>query len=94
GIAEMYRVLGMIFTRKQAWTTAQELFADSLKITEEVSCPLDTAETYRELGEMHRRKGDKKEALRTFQSALKRFRKLGAKRDAEDVERRITGLEA
>jgi len=93
GEAEAQRVLGMIFTRKEQWTAALNLFEDSLALSASCGNPLDTAETYRELGRMHVAKGDRDPARESFTQALDRFRQVGAERDVEETEKLLEELD-
>ncbi|MBI4552056.1 MAG: hypothetical protein HY710_07320, partial [Candidatus Latescibacteria bacterium] len=69
------------------WATAARLLQDSLRLNEEYTNPLGSAETHREIGKLHAAWGHTTEARASFESALSGFRKLGAQTDAAEVER-------
>ena len=61
------------------------LFEESLALSGSCGNPLDTAETYQELGRMYVAKGDWDPAREAFAQALDRFRQVGVERDVEET---------
>ena len=92
GEADVYRLLGRMFTLRRQWTTAARLFQDSLRLNEEYAHPLGAAEAHRDLAKMHADRGHTVEARASFEAALSGFRDLGAQADAAEVEGLIEAL--
>ncbi|MSS72480.1 MAG: tetratricopeptide repeat protein [Candidatus Latescibacteria bacterium] len=92
GEADAYRLLGRAFTQRRQWTTATQLFQDSLRLNEEHKNPLDLAETHRDMGKMYVARGHKAKARASLEAALAGFQKLGAKADVAEAERLIESL--
>lgn len=86
GEADAYRLLGLTFSMRKDWATAAGLFADSIRLNEELNDPLGLAESYRDLGKMHVARGHKQDAKTAFSEALAGFKKIGAQADIAEVE--------
>lgn len=92
GIAETYKVLGQMFTRKQEWATAQGLLEESLRICEEYHNPLGAAETCRSLGLLHHSRDETDSARTSLERARDQFQSLGALHDVESTGELIAAL--
>jgi tetratricopeptide (TPR) repeat protein len=93
GLAEVTKILGIIFTRKEEWSSAEKFFIESMKLNEKYESPLSLAETQFEMGLMCKKKGDIEEALNMFKSAFEGFSTLEAKEDLAKVQAELTELE-
>jgi tetratricopeptide (TPR) repeat protein len=92
GVAEAYKVLGQMFTRKQEWVTAQGLLEESLRICEEYDNPLGVAETCRSLGLLHQTRSETDSARTSLEQARDQFQSLGALHDVETTSELIAAL--
>jgi tetratricopeptide (TPR) repeat protein len=94
GEAEAYRLLGRLFSMRRQWSTAESLFQDSIRLTEEISNPLGTAEAWRDLGKMQAGRGLDSQARDSYDKALAGFTNLGAESDAATVTELISDLQS
>ena len=92
GIAEVYKVLGRLFTRKRDWTTARGLLEESLRLCEEYDNPLGAAEARRELGALYAARNDPDAARRSLEAAREQFEGLGARHDVEATRELLSAL--
>ena len=92
GIAEAYKVLGRLFTRKKEWATAQGLLEEGLKICEQYDDALGYAEILRDLGRLHQEREDPAAAKQSYETALDRFQALGAGHETEVTRSLIDAL--
>lgn len=86
GIAETYKILGRLYTQKQDWATAHGLFSESLRLCQQYQKPLGLAEVERELGNLYLAQNNSEMAREILQSALDRFKTLGAQNDISKTE--------
>jgi tetratricopeptide (TPR) repeat protein len=89
GIADAYKIKGMIHREIKEWDVSEQYFQTSLRINQEIGNALNTAETYFELGLLYkvREKGDK--AAESFQLALEQYAKLQSRQGLEKIEREM-----
>ena len=92
GEADAYRLLGLTFSMRKDWVTAEGLFSDSLRLNEENSNPLGAAEAHRDRGKMLMIRGLKTDAQISLNAALVGFQKLGARADIIKVEKLLHEL--
>ena len=84
--ADAYRLMGRLFTLRGRWHTAESMFRDSLRLSEEYSNPLGAAEAHRDLGKMAAARGQAGQAYEAFEVARNRFQALGAMRDVAEMD--------
>jgi uncharacterized protein HemY len=94
GEAEAYRLLGRLFSMRRQWSTAESLFQDSIRLTEEISNPLGTAEAFRDFGRMQEKRGLATQARSSYDRALSGFQSLGAESDISEVSDLIDNLQS
>jgi tetratricopeptide (TPR) repeat protein len=82
GIAETYKVLGQLYTKKQDWATAQGLLNESLRLCQQYEKPLGIAEVNREIGKLYIAQNKTEMARETLQTAHEQFLQLNAQHDA------------
>lgn len=92
GEADAYRLLGMVFTRREQWTTAEKLFEQSLEINRRFEHRLGEAEAYRDRGRMLVALQTPDQARVDFERALRIFNDVGAVSDVVRVEELIASL--
>jgi len=92
GEAEVYRVLGKIFSRRNDPITSMEMFNLSLDMVKEVGAPLETAETYLAMGLAYERMDYLDDAIRAVEAALPYFEQVQARADREAAEEHLARL--
>ena len=92
-VAEAYKHLGVAYRETGALERAEECFAQSLRLAEQREDVLLVAETLRELGDLHHRKGQYRETVANLNRAHDLFTHLSARRDVTDVDARLRQLE-
>ncbi len=88
GIAECYKVKGMIERELKNWETAESYFRTGLQLNQEVGNILNVGEIFYELAVLHQRLA-KEEAKRDLRLALSHFRKVGAKKNIEKTQQAL-----
>ena len=92
GIAEAYKVLGRLLTRKKEWATAQGLLEEGLRICEEYDDALGRSEIHRDLGNLHAARNDAAAARASYRTALEGFQTLGASYEVEATQAQLDAL--
>lgn len=90
--AETLRILATIERERDRLEHAVRSLEEAWTIAGTSDDVLLSAEVQRELGEVWRRRGDRGKARAAYESALGGFRRLGAARDASEVEVRLGRL--
>lgn len=88
GVAECYKVKGMIERELKNWETAETYFRTGLQLNQEVGNILNVGEIYYELAVLHQRLA-KEEAKRDLRLALSHFRKVGAMKNIEKTQQAL-----
>ena len=73
---------------------AESRLSSAIEIGRSTGCPLSEAEARRELGVLYERLGRRSDALAQFEKAHSLFDSVEARRDQEDIRRRINALHA
>jgi len=92
GEADSYRVLGMVFTRREQWTTAEKLLEQSIGLNRQFENKLGEAEAFRERGRMYVALDTPEQARIDYDQALEIFRELHAEADITRVQALIDEL--
>ncbi|HEX8692590.1 MAG TPA: tetratricopeptide repeat protein [Longimicrobium sp.] len=93
-MAEALRIRAVVDERRGRLGDALSALDRARELAEPVGDPLLLAEVLRETGEVWRRYGEAHRAREAWDGALSRFRQLGARADAADVETRLAALAA
>ena len=93
GMASIYRVCGMILLEEGKETDAIKMLQKSVKMLKELEAQHLLAMAEVELANAFRKKGDMKHARKWYEEALSIFRRIGAKRYIDEVERRLKETE-
>jgi len=93
GEAEIYKFLGMLYTKRHEWDLAGTHFTNSINLARQLKNPLLEGEACFEFGKMHRLNQDRISARKFFKKALKIFKFLKAERDIEKVEIELSTTE-
>jgi tetratricopeptide (TPR) repeat protein len=88
GVAECYKVKGMIERQLKNWETAETYLQTGLKLNKEVGNLLNVGEIYYELAVLHHDL-EKEEARRELRLALSHFRKVGAEKNIERAQQAL-----
>lgn len=92
GEAHAYRVLGKAFAQREQWQMAHALFDQSKEIFKRFGNLRGDAETRRESGRVYLAQGDVGEARRSLKKARRRFRRLNAVREVEQIDQLLEHL--
>lgn len=92
GIAETYKVLGRLYTKKQDWATAYGLLSESLRLCQQYEKPLGIAEVQRELGRLYSAQDNTSQARSTLEIAREQFATLGARYEVRITEELLNTL--
>lgn len=93
GLADAYRVKGMIHRDMKGLDTAASYLKTSLRINIELNNHLNIGESYFELGLLEVKRRSTAEALLAFQKARFSFKKVGAVHQVKKTQNQITALE-
>ncbi len=94
GMANSYGNLGLIYQKRGDLDKAERMYLKSLEISEPHGLLEPTANQYSNLGAIYEQRGDMGKAKGYWQQALELFKKIGMKKDAEEVEGWIDGVES
>ena len=94
GIADAYKVKGMIHREMKQYGVALSLFQTSLRLNTELKNELNTAETYFEMGELEVKRKNQQRAQEAFEQALEHFTNVGASKEVLRTSQRLTTLKA
>jgi Tfp pilus assembly protein PilF len=83
------RVQAMVSTRQGRWEDAQRSLEEGLALARSMPSPYAEGRLLHAYGQMHVAKGDPGPARERLEAALAIFRRLGARKDAERVERAL-----
>lgn len=90
GLADAYKVKGMILRELMQLNTAASLLQTSLRLNAELQNELNSGESRYELGILERMRGNTKQARAAFKEALRHFRQVGARREIERTMKMLT----
>lgn len=93
GIADAYKVKGMILRELKEYDLAEAHFQSSLRINEEYANLLNLGETYYEMGIMGKQRRRSDAAVAAFSNALHHFKKVGACVEIERTNQELAHLE-
>lgn len=93
GIADAYKVKGMIHRDQKQYTVALSLLQTSIRLNQEIGNTLNLAEAFYELAVLERNRGNHEEASRVFTNALALFTTIGAGKEAERTRKELFNLE-
>ena len=79
GLNAVHRNLGLAYSLKRDWDSAEGHFKESEKILARINSPFNQAHLKLEWGMMNKQKGDKQRAKEMFSEASKIFESIGAK---------------
>jgi len=92
GLADAYKMKGMIHRDMKSFDTAASYLHTSLRINTEINNQLNAAESYFEIGVLETDRKRNEEAIRTFLKAREAFKKVGAREDVKKTQDRINAL--
>jgi tetratricopeptide (TPR) repeat protein len=90
-LVDALRVQAMVAIQQEQWEEAASTLEEGITIAREMPYPYAEARLLHVHGEMHLRKGDPATALERLEAALAIFRRLGARKDVEQVEQKLAG---
>lgn len=93
GIADAYKMMGMIHRHLKQFDLAETYFLSSLRLNEDQNNLLNLGETYYELGILEKVRGRLPRSLKAFKSAVDLFRKVGAEADTARATKMLNTLE-
>jgi hypothetical protein len=82
-------VQAMVAIRQGRWEDAERPLEEGLSLARSMPYPYGEGRLLHAAGEMHVRKGEPEPARQRLEAALAIFRRLGARKDAERVERAL-----
>ncbi len=92
GLADAYKVTGMIHRDMKSFDTAASYLQTSLRINIEINNRLNAGESYFEIGILETSRKRREEAIRAFRKAMAAFRKTGAREDMKKTQDWINAL--
>ena len=92
GIADAYKVKGMIHREMKQYSVALSLFQTSLSLNAELKNELNTAETHFEMGELEVKRKDQQRAREAFEQALEHFTNVGTTKEVERTKKELSTL--
>jgi tetratricopeptide (TPR) repeat protein len=88
-IADVYKVKGIIHRDTKNYKLAENYLNTSLRINKELKNEMNAAETEFELGLLHKHMGNKYESRAFFERAKKYFIKIGALKEAKEIDKLV-----
>lgn len=92
GLAEVYRVLGMINRDSEHFDQALSYFENSRRINTELTSHLNLGETLYEMGQLYSATGDKRKAGKAYRDAIASFKRVNAKSRQLEAEIALSNL--
>lgn len=92
GMAEAYKLYGIIYMAMQKWSSARESFQQGLVLCEESNNQLTKAEIYYELGALSNKEDERQEALSHMQEAVEIYETLGVEREAKKIRNEMQAI--
>ncbi|MCK4718518.1 MAG: tetratricopeptide repeat protein [Thermoplasmata archaeon] len=92
GMAAVHRNYGIIYRLREEWDTSLKHFEKSIATYEKLDIPFYHAYALYEFGLMHKDKGEREDARRCLDRALKMFTTIEAKMNIIHVERELKEL--
>jgi len=92
-LADALWVRGMVASRQEDWESAGQALEEGLEVARAMPYPYAEARILETYGVMRQTRGEVGTAREQFEAALAIFTRLGARKDAERVERVIAGLQ-
>ena len=93
GMAETHKIYGMLFRETTEPARAHKELASALRLARMGENPLLEAETESEVARLYLVEGRTRDALRSLNNSARIFTELDARRELQDVERRLERLE-
>ncbi|MDZ7722804.1 MAG: tetratricopeptide repeat protein [candidate division KSB1 bacterium] len=90
GESDVFRYMGILYTRRKNWQKAQLYLKDSLDMAQKYQSPLNEAESYLEFAHFYRAKEDKEQTVRQYKQAEKLFKKINLNFKAEQVSKELS----
>jgi tetratricopeptide (TPR) repeat protein len=88
-LVEALRVAALIALRQEHWAEARRSLEEGVGLTRAMPYPYAEARLLHVYGEMHAQKGEPEVARERLEAALATFRRLGARRDAVQVDQAL-----
>jgi tetratricopeptide (TPR) repeat protein/transcriptional regulator with XRE-family HTH domain len=93
-LLEALRVQALVAIRQGRWDGATAALEEGLELARAMPYPYAEGRLLHVYGELHLHKGEQGQARERLEEALAIFQRLGARKDTEQVERDLSGLEA
>ena len=93
GLADAYKVKGMIHRDMKSFDTAASYLQTSVRINSEIHNQLNAGESYFEIGILETSRKNREEAIHAFRKALDAFKKTGAREAVRKTLDRINALD-
>ena len=94
GIAEAYKLYGVIYSSMNQWKSAETSFRKGIEVCEEYENHLTEAEIYYELGSMNRERKETEEALQHLKRAVEIYGTLGVDQEVSRIRDEIQKIAA
>ncbi len=92
GMAEAYKLYGIIYLHMQKWGFARESFQQGLELCEECDNQLTKAEIFYELGALSNKEEETKEALLHMREAVDIYETLGVEKEAQKIKNEMQAI--
>ncbi|MBM2840472.1 MAG: repeat protein [Bacteroidetes bacterium] len=92
GLADAYKVKGMIHREMKRFDSAESYLYSSLRINLELNNRLNVAEAYYEIGMLELKRKKKQKAVAAFQKARAGFRKVGAREEEKRTQSMVNSI--
>ncbi|MBI1807042.1 MAG: tetratricopeptide repeat protein [Ignavibacteria bacterium] len=93
GVADAYKVKGMILRELKEYDLAETHFQSSLRLNEEFANMLNLGETHYEMGIMEKHRRRSEAVAEAFSNALSCFNKVGARVEIERTKQELEHIE-
>jgi tetratricopeptide (TPR) repeat protein len=91
-LLDMLRVQGMLLARTGQRAAAASTFEEGLSLARQIGCPYGEARLLHAYGQLHVEASDRGPTRERLEAALAIFRRLGARKDAEQAEQLLSTL--
>lgn len=91
-LVEALRIQALVALRQERWDEAARGLEEGVTLARSIPYPYAEARLLRVSGELHRAQGEPGRAREQCSAALALFRRLGARKDAEQLERDLAAL--
>jgi tetratricopeptide (TPR) repeat protein len=90
-LVDALRVQAMVAIRQEQWTVAEQALEEGVAMAHDMPYPYAEGRLLQVYGDLHLQKGERELARERLEAALAIFRRLGARKDVEEVEQKLTG---